>query len=198
MLEKLRSFYKSRKKREQKLLLVALAIAILFGLKTTVWDTLSGMEKQLGEEIGQLEFQLEHMNRKVARHGDLRRDFQRLSKRINRESDLLLPFDTALNAQNHIIQRLQQLALQAGVELKNRQPRPVRDAGDHYQIIEVQARLRATTRRWAQFLYLIEAHNLPLTVSQLSIRPSRSRKLARQADITINVSGIIRKPQETS
>lgn len=209
MLARLKANFASLSPRYRRLLVIAGGLSILLVLNRTIVRWALEFESQLDSQREDLEAKLKKIQEKRDSAPELAAKRVALQARLQEEDRLVLPYTSPNEAQNMLSACLQNLAAKSHIELSNVAIQPVSDLGDHYQRVQVIARMNALTQYWTQFLYEIEALRnskgeasppgepgcppLPLTVDELTVRVTGGKNQHELA-LMFKVSGIIRKP----
>ena len=182
--------------KRRRILLIAGAVLLLFGLAFRFFPYLEGI--QGGEtEIAAQKKRIAKYRQTVKGRGELEASLVSLDKSLERAEAGLLTGKTEALAAVDIQNILNEIALGSGVEIKSVQVlKSEKKDPDLYISVPVQFTVNATIRQWKDILYKVEASpKFFLTVERIGISVAGAGSPG-QIRVDVTVSGIMKNVKE--
>jgi general secretion pathway protein M len=156
------------KSRFAALGLLLAAIAVLY---LAVVAPLTGLAREYGESIEDLQFRLQRLQKVAAEKNGLMRRLEKL-KTQGQDDERFLTKNTAALASAELQTQIKEAVSEAGGELTSTQVIPERNE-EHFTRIAVKVRMNGSTEVLREVLYTFESSKPYLFVENLNIRPIR-------------------------
>jgi general secretion pathway protein M len=156
------------KSRFAALGLLLAAIAVLY---LAVVAPLTGLAREYGESIEDLQFRLQRLQKVAAEKNGLMHRLEKL-KTQGQDDERFLTKNTAALASAELQTQIKEAVSEAGGELTSTQVIPERNE-EHFTRIAVKVRMNGSTEVLREVLYTFESSKPYLFVENLNIRPIR-------------------------
>jgi len=177
--------------KKRKFFLIAMMLLLFAGFVYRLWPAINGIFAD-DESIAIKEKQLIKYQRMFQSASDLERQIALLKTVLKKAESGLLTGETSALAAANIQQVVQEIAKKCQVEITSVQVLNPKDVGGSlYLSIPVQLSARGNIRHLKEFMYQIMSAPKYLTVQEVKIIVSRTRRRGKtkeliRADITVN------------